>query len=39
MKLNEKIIEVLEAGMVKKGEPVRFSDKARELIHETAKEC
>ena len=39
MTLNEQIIKILEAGAVKKGEAVRFSDEARELIHETAKEC
>ena len=39
MTLNERIIKILEAGEVKKGEAVRFSDEARELIHETAKEC
>ena len=39
MNLNEKILEVLETCMVKTGESVEFSDKARELIHETAKEC
>lgn len=39
MTLNEQIIKILEAGAVKKGEAVRFSNKARELIHETAKEC
>lgn len=39
MSLNEKIIEVLKTCMVKAGEPVEFSNRAKEIIHETAKEC
>lgn len=39
MNINEKIIEIMEMVITKEDGTVEFTEEAKKLIHETAKDC